>query len=225
MVITLANQKGGVGKSTVTMLLANWLTARNHSVLVLDVDAQSTITNQRTRDKESFNSQEFFYEVIPFDIKQPIEDIAQVLTILSEDNKGTFIIADAPGNLSDNGLIPFLTLADVIICPFQYERKSLDSTGTFMLVLQKLLEKYSKGTTQIYLPNRVKLGTGTKAEKEEFAKIEEVFKRYGLVAPILRELQCLARVNSISLNKEQDQAVVECFNWIYTEICETKKSI
>lgn len=110
MVITLANQKGGVGKSTVTMLLANWLTTRKHSVLVLDVDAQSTITNQRTRDRENFNSQEFFYEVIPYDIKQPIEDIVQVLTELSQDNQETFIIVDAPGNLSDNGLIPFLPL-------------------------------------------------------------------------------------------------------------------
>ena len=43
MVITFANQKGGVGKSTLAMLFANWLTERNESVVIIDLDRQSTI--------------------------------------------------------------------------------------------------------------------------------------------------------------------------------------
>ena len=43
-IISIGNQKGGVGKSTVTMQLAGSLTRRGYKVLVVDADEQATAT-------------------------------------------------------------------------------------------------------------------------------------------------------------------------------------
>jgi len=43
-ILTVANQKGGCGKTTITMGLAGTLGVRGHRVLVVDADAQATAT-------------------------------------------------------------------------------------------------------------------------------------------------------------------------------------
>jgi chromosome partitioning protein len=44
MIVTIANQKGGVGKTTLTFNLAHGLARRGHSVLVVDLDSQNDIS-------------------------------------------------------------------------------------------------------------------------------------------------------------------------------------
>ena len=44
MVITVSSIKGGVGKSSVVLLLANNLAARGRKVLVIDTDLNNTVT-------------------------------------------------------------------------------------------------------------------------------------------------------------------------------------
>jgi chromosome partitioning protein len=47
MVIIIGNQKGGAGKSTLTLLLANYLTlTKNCIVTVLDMDYQKSISQK-----------------------------------------------------------------------------------------------------------------------------------------------------------------------------------
>ena len=84
MVITFANQKGGVGKSTLALLYANWLSESKASVLIIDVDRQGTIHHQRERDKSVFSGQEYSYEVVQYDIDTPVKEIVSMLRI--EDN-------------------------------------------------------------------------------------------------------------------------------------------
>ena len=50
IIITFANQKGGVGKTTLCTLFANYLVAHQKKVLVIDCDVQQTISFRRKAD-------------------------------------------------------------------------------------------------------------------------------------------------------------------------------
>ena len=45
MIISFINQKGGVGKSTITINVADYLTRQGHKVLVVDTDNQNSVTD------------------------------------------------------------------------------------------------------------------------------------------------------------------------------------
>lgn len=47
---TVANQKGGVGKTTAVVTLAGWLQERGHRVLLVDLDPQASLTSYFSED-------------------------------------------------------------------------------------------------------------------------------------------------------------------------------
>ena len=51
-IIILSNQKGGVGKTTVTRELAFYIASRNYNVLIVDCDPQGNLTKSLTEDTE-----------------------------------------------------------------------------------------------------------------------------------------------------------------------------
>ena len=53
-IIVFANQKGGVGKSTLCILLANYLAYWKKDVCIIDTDLQQSATLQREQDKQTF---------------------------------------------------------------------------------------------------------------------------------------------------------------------------
>lgn len=219
MIITIANQKGGVGKSTIALLFANWLNGQGKDVVVLDADRQATLVFQRKLESDNFSEQKFEYPIYQFSIDKPQKELEELISQMKADNPSTCYLIDAPGNLSENGLVPCLSLADVIVCPFQYERKALDSTGTFIVVLDRILKRYNTTPKTVFVPNRVRTNTGTKEEREVYKQIEEIFLKYGAVSPPIKDLIALQRVDSMALTKEQKSAVDNCFNNLL-EICQ-----
>ena len=78
MIILIGNQKGGAGKSTFTMLLANYLTLyRRCKVTVIDMDYQQSIAQKYQRAKLLENVEP--YEVIA----AGLEDYPRLLPVLS----------------------------------------------------------------------------------------------------------------------------------------------
>lgn len=124
--IVFANQKGGVGKSTLCILFANYLAWKKQQVCVIDTDLQKTIKMQRKKDIELYSTLEPPYEVQDFDVQAP--EIMQQLMDSASETDG-FVLFDSPGNVSEDGLVPLFTNADFIVCPYEYEEKTLDSTA------------------------------------------------------------------------------------------------
>ena len=132
--IIFANQKGGVGKSTLCMLFANYLAWRRKDVCIIDTDLQKSIMMQRRKDQTVFEGQEVPYNVQEFDIDDP-ERVAQLMESASQVEG--YVLFDSPGNISEDGLVPMFVEADYIVCPYEYEEKTLDSTGVFIQVVEQ----------------------------------------------------------------------------------------
>lgn len=156
-IVVFANQKGGVGKSTLAILYANHLTGGDDpdekGVLVVDTDVQRSILAQRRDDVEQWGEDEMKYAVEYF--KLTTMDEAERM-ILDAKNKldDTIVLVDVPGNITDDYIAPLLIYADYIICPYQYENKVLESTTTFIKVLESLRTKFPskmKGKPYLFL--------------------------------------------------------------------------
>ena len=128
-IISFANQKGGVGKTSLCAIFANHLTAKGQKVSVKDMDIQMSLSGHREDDlkvdpeaKPSWNV-EF---VNPMDSKE----VAAKLQAWKADDSITLI--DAPGSLAFPGLVPILKNADVIVIPMTYDHDVLRSTLGFL---------------------------------------------------------------------------------------------
>jgi chromosome partitioning protein len=146
MTIVIGNQKGGAGKSTLTMLLANFLTLeKNCPVTVIDMDYQQSIAQKYDKAKVLENAEP--YEVLPATL-QSFPVLKKVLL----KNPRDVVIIDLPGKLDDDGLFEIFKAADLFLCPFAYDEFTFESTILFTLVLRKLRPEIP----MVFIPNRIK---------------------------------------------------------------------
>ena len=179
--IVFANQKGGVGKSTLCMLFANYLAWKKQDVCLIDTDLQKTIMMQRKKDREIYEDMEEPYTVQDFDVQDP--ELMQQLMESASQTEG-FVLFDSPGKVSEDGLLPMFTGAYVSICPYEYEEKTLDSTGTFIQVINALRQTTPEMNARLFfVPNRIDVRIGTADELRMWKQTDAIFKQLGSVTP------------------------------------------
>lgn len=209
--IVFANQKGGVGKSTLCLLFAGYLASKKKDVCVIDTDLQKTIHMQRQKDLEEYDGDEP-YTVQDFDVADP-EVMQQLME--SADEVDGFVLFDTPGNISEDGLVPMFAAADYIVCPFEYENKTLDSTGTFVQVINTLKQANPDMTAQIlFVPNRIDARIGTREEVKMWKETDDIFNQLGTVTPPVYYRASLKRVNTFELLDTQLKAVDKAFKFM-----------
>ncbi len=104
MIIVVANSKGGVGKSTLAVHLAAWLSGQGYGVTLADCDTQHS-------------SSEWIRETAP-DVKavrlETVDAILEQLPLLAQETD--FVIADGPGSQTETSFA-LLLRADLAVVP------------------------------------------------------------------------------------------------------------
>lgn len=214
-IIVFANQKGGVGKSTLCILAANYLHYWKRNVCIIDTDLQQSASMQREIDKQTLGGVPP-YSIQSFVISDP--DIMEMVMASAEEFDG-YVLIDAPGNIQDDGLAMVLTRADYIVCPYEYETKSLISTQTFVGVAEQLRQLNPSMTAKLFLvPNRVDVRIGTKDEWLAWEAKESELAQHGIVAPRVGYRMQMRRVNTYEVEYEQKHAVHETLKFIIHKV-------
>lgn len=214
MKIALANIKGGVGKSTISILFADYLAELGYDLMLVDFDRQRSSSNERIKDQSIYDN-EFPYHVQALDIEN-FEEVQKLMQLPMQ--KEQFLILDTPGTVNEDALAWIYSQCDYLLIPFQYESKCLDSTGSFISLVGLIRENITSNVKLIFIPNRFNLKVGTKEEKQLWEETDSVFHNVGLLAPPIKNSVAVTRSNTISLTSEQRDIVSPAFDYILKQM-------
>lgn len=173
MIITFSSLKGGCGKSTTTILLANCLAARGKSILLVDFDINNSLSLFYTigvKDCEQLTQEHNLYvalnkndcrneiietntkniKLIPSSVNlcdlRAIEYRRFSKIIKAVENDYDFIIIDTPPTY-DNHCMSAIYAADIIFTPLDLDFFSI-STSSFLQ--QKMIDELSEKASSWY---------------------------------------------------------------------------
>ena len=215
-IIVVANQKGGCGKTTVSVLLANQLVLKHHCrLVVLDADPQRSIVKKHEQDRERWPQLQPLYQVVPCtQLSSEKETLNLIRAMRNEDFD--FII-DTPGSLTLQGLLPLVFEADAVIVPIQLEKTSINSTTSFIEMCAMVAKENggNKLPDFYFVPNQFNKNWGRKAELTEQQTFLDNFAKLGTVLPKIPNCAEIQRYSTLFLTDKQHEIVDKCFDTLY----------
>ena len=172
-VLAIANQKGGVGKTTTSVNLAASLKATRKSVLLIDLDPQGNATTGSGVDKSGLDSSIYEVLMLQSDFDQVVvhpkeaeydllpangDLVAAEIELISEDDRELrlkqivdkvrdrydYIVIDCPPSL--NMLtINALAAADGVVIPMQCEYYALEGLSALMDTINAIRDQINPG--------------------------------------------------------------------------------
>jgi cellulose biosynthesis protein BcsQ len=147
-ILIFGNQKGGVGKSTITCLSANALANApfNLKVCVIDNDKQSSISEARSFDAENYGDRPAPYDVLKMDIaelQKNIQELDEKYDIILIDTAGRL---DAEAPIENQEITKALMYADYLFLPFKAGNFNLDATLQYLKFILQLQTQRQNGS-------------------------------------------------------------------------------
>lgn len=218
-IMTFANQKGGVGKTTLCALFASYLVGKGHSVAVFDTDPQQSIVKKRASDSATYAGAPLPYTVYPFSLTNE-QALLSLIGNLRNTGSVDFVLFDSAGSLNDQALLALFANSDYLLTPFHYDNLTVPSTAVFVAVVVELRRSLGNAmrTVHYIIPNLEEPGVGTKEEKELWSLVNEKFRQHVRIAPTVYKRQSLRRFSTISEMDGQLLIVSPAFDHIYNDI-------
>lgn len=226
MVVVFANQKGGVGKTTLAIAYANHLADTGHKVLLIDIDIQQSCISHRKSELNDWSEDAVKYKIEYVNLSTVTEGVnlmKQAHQLCNKESDCTVLI-DVPGNITESYLGPVFIYSDFIVCPFVYQKFSLKSTSTFVKVIEQLKNSYKEMTTKmLFVPNKVQKRFGLREELEENRKfVDDKLRDVGVVTPVVYERAELKRISTILWSPKHKEEFKNCFACIDSNIFSEK---
>ena len=165
--ISFANQKGGIGKSTLTILAASWLRyVRGLNVLVVDCDfPQNSIYELREREKKAVlgndaykllrqrQFERFQKKAYPVLRSTPENAETDVRTFLdSESETYDVVLYDLPGTMNTKGVLYTISQLNYLFIPMRADRLVMQSTLNFAQTMyDKFVDNPASNIRDAYL--------------------------------------------------------------------------
>lgn len=203
MIILFANQKGGVGKSTLALLFANYLSlTQSKEVIVFDMDNQRSIYNKAQAAQVLEN--EPLYEVEAAELGQ-----FKIISDLVRGKKNLITIIDVAGSIENDDLIPVFKGVDLIVCPFAYDEFSVSSTIEFSYILKSI----NGSINIVFIPNRVK----SNVKYETLETVYKALSNFGQITGSISERIDFQRITTYETPYTVMQVVEPVFESVYNQ--------
>lgn len=213
-IILFSNVKGGVGKTTLSGLLANYLSEKGMPVVAVDADLQQSLYRHRLREAKADPEAKAPWQITPLDTSS-LEAVNEVMTRLKQ-IKGNVII-DCPGNLNDESLVPIFKAADVIVVPMSYDPDTVDATGIFI----KVIKNYNPQAKLIFVPNRINDREGKAQERKQREQTISILGIVGTVTERIKQAVAIKRYSTLyPMEDKQVKAIKDTFEEVLKEIGE-----
>lgn len=226
VIVTFANQKGGVGKTTLCVTFANYLLTKGVNVVVVDCDSQHSILKCRRSDIRKYGEQAMPYDVVEREATDR-QEMIELIEKLHNDTSIEVAVIDSPGSLKAGGLVPLFVNSDIIVIPFHYDLVTVPSTASFLMFLDRL--RHAVGDDMkarlFIIPNLNDGRVGKRSELVIWDNTRETFSNYGYVTPKLPKRADMQRFSTVAALDMQLKIVEPVFDKIYSAIFDTTKPI
>jgi len=218
-IVTFANQKGGVGKTTLCATFANYLVTKGVRVVVVDCDYQHSIAKCRRADIRKYGNQHIPYNVSEF-LPNDKDTMTQLTAKLHNDPSIEIALMDSPGSLNAAGLVPLFCNSDIIVIPFHYDLVTVPTTSNFLMFIDRLRKATGgKMNTRLFIvPNSHDNRVGTRSELLLWEEARDTFSNYGIVTPKVAKRADMQRFTTMAGLDTQLPFVQNAFDKIYSEI-------
>lgn len=226
VIMAFANQKGGVGKTTLCACFANYLANMGVNVRIIDCDRQQSIMKCRKRDLSRYKDCIPPYPIDGFRLIDR-DKMRNLISEVYSNSEDEVVLFDCPGSMTDSWLIPLFVNTDLVVIPYHYDDVTIASTSEFILYLEKIHNSISRDIPpHIFLiPNISDKRVGTYSEIKKWNLTREKFDMHGTVTPQITRKADMERISTVCNIDRQIPIVKSAFDKIYYEIFGNLKPI
>ncbi len=227
VIVTFANQKGGVGKTTLCVTFANYLVTKGVRVVVIDCDFQHSIMKCRKADIRKYGEQDMPYEVWAYEANDKAM-MTSLMEKLHNDPEIDVVLMDTPEQ-SESGRdwYPCSSTRISLLFPFHYDLVTVPSTASFLMFVDRLKKAVGERMKArlFIIPNLNDGRIGKRSELLIWDNARDTFSNYGYVTAKIPKRADMERFSTMAALDMQAAIVTPVFDKVYQSIFDTLQPI